>query len=46
MRNSLIIILLSIISLNLNAQQERFLRVKVNMHGKKIEDIARLGLDC
>jgi carboxypeptidase T len=46
MRNLLIIILLSSISLNLNAQQERYSRVKVNMHGKKIEDIARLGLEA
>jgi carboxypeptidase T len=46
MRNSLIIILLSVISLNLNAQQERYARVKVNMHGKNIEDIARLGLEA
>jgi carboxypeptidase T len=46
MRNLLIIILLSSISLSLNAQKERYARVKVNMHGKKIEDIARLGLEA
>jgi carboxypeptidase T len=46
MRNLLIINLLLIISLNLNAQQERYSRVKVNMHGKNIEDIARLGLEA
>jgi carboxypeptidase T len=46
MRNSLIIILLSIFSLNLNAQQERYSRVKVNLHNKNIEDVARLGLEA
>jgi carboxypeptidase T len=46
MRNYLIIIFLSSISLNLNAQQEHYSRVKVNMHGKDIQDIARLGLEA
>jgi carboxypeptidase T len=46
MRNLLIIMLLSSITLPLNAQQERYSRVKVNMHGRDIQDIARLGLEA
>jgi carboxypeptidase T len=46
MRNLLIIILLSTFLLDLNAQQERYSRVKVNLHNKNIEDIARLGLEA
>ena len=46
MRNRLIISILCLISFNLNAQQERYSRVKVNMHGKNIKDIARLGLEA
>jgi carboxypeptidase T len=46
MHKILIFTLLSIFSLKLIAQQERYSRVKVNMHGKDIRDVARLGLEA
>ena len=46
MRKILIFSILIITSFNIHAQQERYSRVKINMRGKDIRDVARLGLEA